>query len=225
MKLLHIDSSISGGQSVSRQLTASIVARLKQTTPGLEITYRDLAIAPVPHQSPTILFAKMKALYEAGALAGHVVEMVADAVQGGAKVDASTQAEFAETNVVLDEFLAADIVVLGAPMYNFGIPSQLKAWIDCLASPGKTFKYTATGVQGLAGGKKLIIASSRGGFYTAASPMAFMDHQETFLTGFFGFIGISDAAFIRAEGVGLGPEQRKLALETALTDVSALKAA
>jgi len=225
MKLLHIDSSISGGQSVSRQLTASIVARLKQTTPGLEITYRDLAIAPVPHQSPTILFAKMKALYEAGALAGHIVEMVAAAVQGGAKVDASTQAEFAETNVVLDEFLAADIVVLGAPMYNFGIPSQLKAWIDCLASPGKTFKYTATGVEGLAGGKKLIIASSRGGFYTASSPMAFMDHQETFLTSFFGFIGISDAAFVRAEGVGSGPEQRKLALKTALADVSALKAA
>jgi FMN-dependent NADH-azoreductase len=123
MKLLHIDSSISGGQSVSRQLTASIVARLKQTTPGLEITYRDLAKAPVPHQSPPILFAKMKALYEAGALAAHTGEMVAAAVQGGAKVDASTQAEFAETNVVLDEFLAADIVVLGAPMYNFGIPS------------------------------------------------------------------------------------------------------
>src|ERR1035438_3582262 len=111
----------------------------------------------------------------------------AAAVQGGAKVDASTQTEFAETNVVLDEFLAADIVVLGAPMYNFGIPSQLKAWIDCLASRGKTFKYTATGVQGLAGGKKLIIASSRGGFYTASSPMAPMDHQETFLTSFFGF--------------------------------------
>src|ERR1700676_4447679 len=84
MKLLHIDSSISGGQSVSRQLTASIVARLKQTTPGLEITYRDLAIAPVPHQSPPMLFAKLKALYEAGALAGHIVEIGAAAGQGGA---------------------------------------------------------------------------------------------------------------------------------------------
>ena len=225
MKLLHIDSSILGGQSVSRQLTASIVAHLKQATPGLEITYRDLAIAPVPQQSPTIQFAKMKALYETGALPGHVVEMVAAAVQGGAKVDASTQAEIAETNVVLDEFLAADIVVLGAPMYNFGIPSQLKAWIDCLASPGKTFKYSATGVEGLAGGKKLIIASSRGGFYTASSPTAFMDHQEAFLTSFFGFLGISDAAFVRAEGVSKGPEQRTLALETALADVSALKVA
>jgi FMN-dependent NADH-azoreductase len=167
----------------------------------------------------------MKALYEAGALASDKVEMLAGPIQDGAKVDASTQAEFAETNIVLDEFLAADIVVLGAPMYNFGIPSQLKAWIDCLAAPGKTFKYSATGVEGLAGGKKLIIASSRGGFYTASSPRAFMDHQETFLTSFFGFIGISDAAFVRAEGVGLGPEQRKLALETALAEVSALKAA
>ena len=92
MKLLHIDSSILGGQSVSRQLTASIVAHLKQATPGLEITYRDLAVAPVPQQSPTIQFAKMKALYEAGALPGHVVEMVAAAVQGSATVDASTLA-------------------------------------------------------------------------------------------------------------------------------------
>src|SRR5258706_5076476 len=97
MKLLHIDSSISGGQSVSRQLTARIVARLKQTTPGLEITYPDLAIATVPHQSPTLLFAKMKALYEAGALAGVKVEMLHDAVQGGAQVDASTHAGLAQT--------------------------------------------------------------------------------------------------------------------------------
>src|SRR6202011_3231416 len=105
--------------------------------------------------------------YEAGALAGHIVEMVAAAVQGGAKVDASTLAEFAEINVVLDEFLAADIVVLGAPMYNFGIPSQLKAWIDCLAVPGKTFRYTATGGEGLCGAKRIIVGSSRGGFYSA----------------------------------------------------------
>src|SRR5713101_2739325 len=115
MKLLHIDSSISGRQSVSRQLTASIVAHLKQTTPGLEITYRDLAVAPVPQQSPTIQFAKMKALYEAGALPGHVVEMVGAGVEGGAKVDGTTQAEIAGTNVGADEFLGADIVVLGAP--------------------------------------------------------------------------------------------------------------
>jgi FMN-dependent NADH-azoreductase len=225
MKVLHIDSSISGGQSVSRELTASVVARLKQTTPNLEVTYRDLAAAPVPHQSPAILFAKLKALHEAGALSGDIGEMVAAAVKGGALVEETAKAEFATTNVALDEFLAADIIVVGAPMYNFGIPSQLKAWIDCLAAPGKTFSYSASGVEGLAGAKKVIIASSRGGFYSASSPMAFMDHQETFLTSFFGFIGITDTTFVRAEGVNIGPEQRQSALKSALAEVAALKAA
>ena len=125
----------------------------------------------------------------------------------------------------LEEFLGADIVVIGAPMYNFGIPSQLKAWIDCLAAPGKTFSYTATGVEGLAGSKKVIVASSRGGFYSASSPMAFMDHQETFLSSFFGFIGITDITFVRAEGVNTGPEQRQRALESALAEIAVLKAA
>jgi FMN-dependent NADH-azoreductase len=127
--------------------------------------------------------------------------------------------------LVLDEFLAADIIVLGAPMYNFGIPSQLKAWIDCLPAPGKTFKYSATGPEGLAGGKKVVIASSRGGVYSASSSMAFMDHQESFLKSFFGFIGITDITFVRAEGVNMGPEQRRSALDSALAEVALLKAA
>jgi len=160
-----------------------------------------------------------------GALHGDMVAMVAAAVQGGARVDPAAQAEYATTNIVLDEFLAADIIVLGAPMYNFGIPSQLKAWIDCLAAPGKTFKYSATGVQGLAGGKKVIIASSRGGVYSASSPIAFMDHQESFLKSFFGFIGVTDITFVRAEGVNMGPEQRQSALDSALAEVALLKAA
>jgi FMN-dependent NADH-azoreductase len=225
MKLLHIDSSISGAQSVSRQLSASVVARLKDTSPGLVVSYRDLAAEPVPHQSPAIQFAKLKSLYEAGALPDHIGDMVAAAVQSGAQVDASGQVEFAATNVVLDEFLAADIVVIGAPMYNFGIPSQLKAWIDCLAAPGKTFSYSAAGVQGLAGSKKVIVASSRGGFYSASSPLAFMDHQETFLSNFFGFLGVTDITFVRAEGVNTGPEQRQRALESALAEIALLKAA
>jgi FMN-dependent NADH-azoreductase len=225
LKLLHIDSSISGAQSVSRQLSASIVTRLRDNSPGLGVSYRDLAAEPVPHQSPATRFAKLKSLYEAGALAGEIGEMVAAAMQGGAQVDASAQDEVAATNVALDEFLAADIVVIGAPMYNFGIPSQLKAWIDCLAAPGKTFSYTATGVEGLAGSKKVIVASSRGGFYSASSPMAFMDHQETFLSNFFGFIGITDITFVRAEGVNTGPEQRQRALESALAEIAVLKAA
>jgi len=142
-----------------------------------------------------------------------------------AQVDAATLADFAATNVVLDEFLAADIVVLGAPMYNFGIPSQLKAWIDCLAAPGKTFRYTAAGVEGLAGAKRVIIASSRGGFYSAPSPVAVLDHQESYLSGFFGFIGVTDIGFVRAEGVNVGPEQRQRALAAALAEAAALQAA
>ncbi|MDF2118698.1 NAD(P)H-dependent oxidoreductase [Roseiarcaceae bacterium H3SJ34-1] len=202
MQLLHIDSSITGAQSVSRQLTAGVVARLKQTSPGLSVTYRDLAAEPVPQQSPSILFAK-----------------------GGVAVDAEVVDEVAATETVLDEFLAADIVVVGAPMYNFGIPSQLKAWIDCLAVAGKTFSYSATGVQGLAGGKRVIIASSRGGFYSAPSPMASLDHQESFLAGFFGFIGVTDISFVRAEGVNISPQQRETALAAALAEATTLKAA
>jgi FMN-dependent NADH-azoreductase len=225
MQLLHIDSSIMGAQSVSRQLTASAVARMKETSPGLAVVYRDLAAAPIPHLSPALQFAKLKTLHEMGALHGDIGAMVAAAVQGGARVNPAAQAEYATTDVVLDEFLAADIIVLGAPMYNFSIPSQLKAWIDCLAAPGKTFKYSATGVQGLAGGKKVIIASSRGGVYSTSSPMAFMEHQESFLTSFFGFIGVTDITVIRAEGLSMGPEQRQSALDSALAEVALLKAA
>ena len=225
MKLLHIDSSISGSRSVSRQLTASIVARLKQTTPGLEITYRDIAAMPVPHHWEALLNLKLKALSERGALnAGAIHVQVTDA-PGNDAADAQLQHDFATINAVLNEFVAADIVVLGAPMYNFCIPSQLKTWIDCLASPGQTFRYTATGVEGLCGGKRIIVGSSRGGLYSAPSPMAALDHQESYLTGFFGFMGVSDIAFVRAEGVNLGAEQRARALESALAEVATLKAA
>lgn len=116
---------------------------------------------------------------------------------------------------IVDEFLAADIVVIGAPMYNFGVSSQLKAWIDRLAVAGKTFTYTEKGPEGLAGSKKLIIASSRGGFFGPNSPTASLDHQETYLRAFFGFLGITDISFVRAEGLALGAEARQRAIEAA----------
>jgi len=225
MKLLHIDSSISGDQSISRKLSASIVARLKETTPGLEIIYRDVATDPLPHQSPDILCARMSAMHDDGVLVGAAAEMFETAVNGGASVEPSAQAALKTGNTVLEEFLAADIVVIGAPMYNFSVPTQLKAWIDCLAVPGKTFRYSATGVEGLAGGKKMIVASSRGGFYAAPSPMAALDHQESFLSSFFGFIGITDISTVRAEGVNYGPEQRQKSLEAALAEAGQLQAA
>lgn len=115
---------------------------------------------------------------------------------------------------VLDEFLAADIVVIGAPMYNFTIPSQLKAWIDRILTAGKTFRYTENGPEGLAGGKRVIVASARGGIYSEG-PAAAIDFQETYLRHVFGFIGIPDLEFVRAEGLNLGSAQREAALAQA----------
>ena len=115
---------------------------------------------------------------------------------------------------ILEEFLAADHIVIGAPMYNFGIPSQLKAWIDRIAVAGKTFRYTENGPQGLAGGKKVVIASSRGGIYSVGAA-AGMDFQEAYLRTVLGFVGITDIEVIRAEGVNLGAEQRKAAIADA----------
>ena len=112
---------------------------------------------------------------------------------------------------VLDQFLAADTVVIGAPMYNFGIPSTLKAWIDRIAVAGKTFRYTADGAQGLAGGKQVIIASGRGGLHTGAPS----DFQEPYLRQVFGFLGIDKVTFVRAEGVAYSPEHRAEALAAA----------
>ena len=121
---------------------------------------------------------------------------------------------FADTSV-LDEFLAADVVVIGAPMYNFNIPSSLKAWIDRLLVAGKTFRYTEKGPEGLAGGRKVIVASSRGGFYGEDSGLAHQDFQESYLRHVFGYMGITDLEFVRAEGIGLGPDHRAKALDAA----------
>src|ERR1700723_1461878 len=142
-KLLHIDSSVLGPHSVSRQLSAAIVDRLRQAAPGIEVTYRDLSATPLTHLSGAHLAA----------------------AQGAANPDAALAQDLAAGQAVMNEFLAADTVVLGAPMYNFTIPSQLKAWIDRIIVVGKTFKYDAQGPQGLAGDKRVIVAISRGGFY------------------------------------------------------------
>jgi FMN-dependent NADH-azoreductase len=116
---------------------------------------------------------------------------------------------------VMGEFLDADVVVVGAPMYNFGISSQLKAWFDRIIVAGRTFRYTEAGAQGLAAGKKVIIVSSRGGVYSAGSPYAPADFQETYLRQVFGFIGVTDIEFVRAEGIALGAEQKAQALAAA----------
>ncbi|HWI24327.1 MAG TPA: NAD(P)H-dependent oxidoreductase, partial [Lysobacter sp.] len=106
---------------------------------------------------------------------------------------------------VLREFLDADVVVIGAPMYNFGIPSQLKAWIDRIAVRGKTFRYTENGPEGLARGKKVIVAGTYGGFHPAGGAS---NHIEPYLRFLFGFLGVDDVSFVTAEGLGVSPEQR-----------------
>jgi FMN-dependent NADH-azoreductase len=201
MKLLHIDSSVLGPHSVSRQVSAAIVDRLYKATPALEVVYRDLATTPLAHLSGSHLAAAQGAVPEA------------------------LQQDLAVGQTVLEEFLAADIVVIGAPMYNFTIPSQLKAWIDRILVSGKTFKYSAQGVEGLAGNKRVIIAISRGGFYGAGTPSAAAEHLETYLRWVFNFIGIANPEIIVAEGVQIGPEQREKALESALTTAARLRAA
>lgn len=121
---------------------------------------------------------------------------------------------------ILDEFLAADTVVIGAPMYNFGLSTQLKAWIDRILIAGKTFRYTGNGPEGLAGGRRVIVALSRGGFYTEGAPM---EHLETYLRDVFGFIGIKPE-FVHADGIAIGPEQRKAAIDAAFGEVERLAA-
>jgi FMN-dependent NADH-azoreductase len=202
MKLLHIDSSILAGNSVSRILSADIVAAEQAIHAGLEVTYRDLAAAPVGHLSGAHLAA----------------------FEGAAPEEPGLAQDLGVGMAALEEFLAADIVVVGAPMYNFGIPSQLKAWIDRLSVPGKTFRYTEKGPEGLLSGKKVIVASARGGFYGAETPAAFLDHQESYLRGVFGFFGITDVTFIRAEGLAMGAEQRGKALDLAKGEIAKLAA-
>ena len=198
MTLLHVDSSILNEQSVSRQLTAAIVKRLAK--PETQVIHADLAVEPVDHLGTAEFLA----------------------FQGVEPEDEAGKQAVARNARLVEDFLVADIVVIGAPMYNFSLPTQLRAWLDRLAVPGKTFRYTGSGAEGLAGGKRVIVASARGGLYGEGAPAAFLDHQETYLRGFFGFLGITDVTFVRAEGLALGEESRNASLAAAETTIAQL---
>lgn len=202
MNLLHIDSSPLQANSASRQLTAEVVAAWRQARPDLQVTYRDLAAAPPPHFSSALLAAF-------GDPAG---------------ASAETQADLALGETLVSEFLAADVIVIGAPMLNFSVPSTLKAWIDRVAQRGRTFKYGPNGPEGLAGGRKVVIVSSRGGVYSEGAAKA-LDFQEAYLRGVLAFLGIDDVTVIRAEGLNIGPEVRAKAIEAAQAQTAALFAA
>jgi FMN-dependent NADH-azoreductase len=203
MKLLHIDSSVLGAGSASRALTADIVARQVKLHPGLEVIYRDLATDAALHLSPAHLAAW----------------------QGQAVSDAQLGADLTKGGAYMQELVDADIVVIGAPMYNFSVPSQLKAWIDRVVVAGKTFRYGANGPEGLVSSeKKVFIASSRGNIYASGSPNAPFEHHETYLTSVLRFIGLADITVIRAEGLGLSPAAREAAMGKAREQIAAIAA-
>ena len=201
MKLLHIDSSILGANSVSRALSHAVVERLQAEHAGLEVTTRDVVAHPIDH---------LTGAYLAG-------------LSPDAQHDQAMQEQVTLGGTVMAEFLAADIVVLGVPMYNFSIPSQLKAWVDRVLVAGKTFHYTDKGAVGLAGGKRVILALSRGGKYGPETPNAAAEHQESLLRTVFGFMGITEIEAIRAEGVAMGPDARTASVAAAMAEIAKLK--
>ena len=199
MQLLHIDSAITGAHSVSRQLTAQTVAAWQAQHPGTQVSYLDLV---------------------ANAPAHFTSDAMAPRTGQTADLSEAQQRENAVSEQLVSQFLAADVVVIGAPFYNFSIPTQLKAWIDRLAQPGRTFHYTANGPEGLAKGKTVIVASTRGGVYSTSEGGQAMEHQESYLKVVFGFFGITDVRFVRAEGVAMGPDAKAAALASAHVDIT-----
>jgi FMN-dependent NADH-azoreductase len=204
MKLLHIDSSILGPNSVSRQLTQDATAQWVKTHPGTTVEYLDLAADAPSHLSAESLGFRMPA--------------------GSADLSEGQKRENAISEALVSQFLAADVIVVGAPLYNFSIPSQLKSWIDRIAQAGRTFTYTETGPKGLAGGKTVIVASTRGGVYSTNDWGRAAEHQESYLQTVFGFLGITDVRFVRAEGVSMGDAKKAEALGEAANAIAKLAA-
>lgn len=199
MHILHIDSSILGDGSVTRQLTAQTVAAWRAAHPGAQVEHLDLAAEAPAHYTADALGLRLG---------------LEDATLSDAQ-----RRENVQTERYLRQFLAADVVVVGAPLYNFTIPSQLKAWIDRLAQPGRTFRYTQQGPEGLAKGKTVVVVSGRGGVYSTSEQGRALEHQESYLQTVFGFFGITDVRFVRAEGVGMGPDARAQALRDGEADI------
>jgi FMN-dependent NADH-azoreductase len=185
VKLLHLDSSITGEGSASRAISAAIVDRLREAEPDLEVTYRDLVDEPLSH------------------------------------LTLETYLGLADGKDV-QQFLDADVVVIGVGFYNFSIPSQLKAWIDRIAVRGRTFGYGEKGPVGLARGKRVIVALARGNVYGEGSPYAAYEHAETLLRSVFGFVG-ADVEVIVAEGIGRGEAARQAAVEAAIDEARCLQ--
>ena len=194
--LLVINSSAAGRDSVSRVLVADAVSKLLEADPAVHVTHRDLGENPPPH----------------------LISQTLNGVRG----TATTDIEFAARRLsdeLIGELKAADTIVIGAPMYNFSVPTTLRAWFDHVLRAGVTFKYVDGAVRGLLGGKRVIVIESRGGLYSEGPAQA-IDFQEPYLRHLLGFIGITDVTFVRAEKIGYGPEARTAAIEGAKAQIS-----
>lgn len=200
MKLLHIDSSPLGGASASRQLSRQIVDAWTASHPATTVEYLDLAVDAPSHLNVDSLGFRLGL--------------------DAADLTPAQKRENAISEQLVSQFLAADVLVIGAPLYNFSVPSQLKAWIDRIAQAGRTFRYTATGPEGLAKGKTVFIASTRGGKY-AGLPHESIEHQESYLRAVLGFLGITDVRIVRAEGLAMGPEAKDAAFSAAQDEIRA----
>lgn len=196
-RILVIESSARQEGSVSRQLTQAFIEQWKSANPTDSIQVRDLAKQPVPHLDMNLLGGWMKP---------------ADQQSAG------EQAALSRSDALVAELKDADVLVLAAPMYNFAIPSTLKAWLDHVLRAGVTFQYTANGPQGLLTGKRAYVLTARGGVYTGTA----LDHQEPYLRQALGFIGITDVEFIHAEGLNLGEESAAKGVEGAQAKVAAI---
>ena len=194
--LLVINSSAAGRDSVSRVLVADAVSKLLEADPAVHVTHRDLGENPPPH----------------------LISQTLNGVRG----TATTDIEFAARRLsdeLIGELKAADTVVIGAPMYNFSVPTTLRAWFDHVLRAGVTFKYVDGAVRGLLGGKRVIVIESRGGLYSEGPAQA-IDFQEPYLRHLLGFIGITDVTFVHAEKIGYGPQARTAAIEGAKAQIS-----
>lgn len=200
--ILQIDSSILGENSVSRDLTAEAVAKLQNAHPDARLIKRDLVADETLHLSLTHMAVR----------------------QGGDAGGVEFAADMTLSSAYISELFDADILVIGAPMYNFSVPSQLKAWIDRVCVVGKTFRYDADGPKGLLQNKRVFIVSTRGGFYSGSSAAAGMDHQESYLKVVFGFMGLTDVTIIRAEGLSRGDAAKATAIAQARADITNIAA-
>ena len=196
--LLVINSSAAREGSVSRTLVEDAVAHLTETNPFADVVRRDLGDNPVPH------------------LTTHTL----NGVRGTPQTHAEHRARELSDQLIA-ELRDADTIVIGAPMYNFGVTTGLRSWFDYVLRAGETFSYSAAGPKGLLEGKRVIVVESRGGLYSEG-PASAVDFQEPYLRHLLGFIGLTDVTFVRAEKIGYGPEARTASLAKAKLDIATL---